>query len=80
MSATMTVRLSPDIKERLDALAGATQRTRSFLAAEAIREYVEVNEWQLREIQQALVEADANDFATDDEVRQLAGKWGVHAA
>ena len=44
MSTTLSVRVEPEVKARLDALADATQRSRSFLAAEAIREYVEINE------------------------------------
>ncbi len=80
MSTTMTVRIGDDIKDRLDVLAEATQRSKSFLAAEAIREYVELNEWQIGEIRAALVEADAGDFASDKEVRALARKWKVNAA
>ena len=37
MSTTMTVRLDDDVKDRLEVLAEATQRSKSFLAAEAIR-------------------------------------------
>lgn len=37
MSTTMTIRLEPDIKGRLDVLADATHRSKSWLAAEAIR-------------------------------------------
>lgn len=80
MSTTMTVRLENDIKDRLDALAEATQRSKSFLAAEAIRSFVENNEWQIGEIQAALKEADAGDFASDKEVNALAKKWQVNAA
>jgi RHH-type transcriptional regulator, rel operon repressor / antitoxin RelB len=72
MSTTMTVRLEDDVKDRLDALAEATQRSKSFLAAEAIRVYVENNEWQIGEIQAALKEADAGDFASDKDVTALA--------
>ena len=79
MSTTMTVRLENDVKDRLDALAEATQRSKSFLAAEAIRSYVENNEWQIGEIQAALKEADAGDFAGDEEVNALARKWKVNA-
>ena len=79
MSITMTLRLDDDIKTRLDVLAGATQRSKSFLAAEAIRDYVETNEWQIQETQRALVEADAGDFAGDGEVNALASKWRVTA-
>jgi RHH-type rel operon transcriptional repressor/antitoxin RelB len=79
MSTTMTVRLEDDIKERLERLAGATERSKSFLAAEAIRTYVENNEWQLAEIRTALNEADAEDFSSDKDVAKLAKKWKVSA-
>ena len=79
MSTTLSVRVEPEVKARLDALADATQRSRSFLAAEAIREYVEINEWQLQEIQNGVAEADVGDFASDDELASLARKWGVDA-
>ena len=79
MSTTLSVRVEPEVKARLDALADATQRSRSFLAAEAIREYVEIKEWQLQEIQNGLAEADAGDFASDDELASLARKWRVDA-
>jgi RHH-type transcriptional regulator, rel operon repressor / antitoxin RelB len=79
MSTTMTVRIEDEIKGRLDRLAESTQRTKSFLAAEAIREYVENNEWQIAEIQAALAEADAGDFASDKDVVALAKRWKVNA-
>ena len=79
MSTTMTIRLEDDVKERLDALAGSTRRSKSFLAAEAIRTYVEANEWQIGEIQTALSESDAGDFATDRQVAALARKWKANA-
>lgn len=79
MSTTMTLRLEDDVKARLDKLAEATQRSKSFLAAEAVREYVENNEWQIREIKAALKEANAGDFADDAEVAALAKKWKLNA-
>ena len=41
-----------EVKDRLDRLAESTQRSKSFLAAEAIREYVANNEWQVAEIRE----------------------------
>ena len=79
MSTTMTVRLDDDVKDRLDGLAEATQRSKSFLAAEAIRVYVENNEWQIGEIRAAVNEADTGDFASDKDVAALAKKWKVNA-
>ena len=77
MSATVTLRLDDDLKQRLDRLSKATQRTKSFLAAKAIREFVDLNEWQIREIEDALAEADREEFASETEARRVLGKWGV---
>ena len=79
MSSTMTVRLEDDVKDRLEHLAEATKRSRSFLAAEAIREFVENNEWQVSEIKAALKEADAGDFASEKDLIALARKWKAGA-
>ena len=46
----VTVRLEPELRERLDRLAKAQRRSRSFVATEAIREYVKVNEWNDYEV------------------------------
>ena len=74
---TTTIRLEDQIKNRLDALAEATQRSKSFLAAEAITVYVESKDWQIGDIQAALLEADAGDFGPDGDVADLARKWGA---
>ena len=79
MSSTMTIRLEDGIKNRLDQLANVTQRSKSFLAAEAIAAYVDTNEWQLAEIQVALTEAEARDYATDQDMTDLALKWKADA-
>lgn len=39
-SATMTIRVSVDVKQDLEILSRETRRSRSFLAAEAIADYV----------------------------------------
>ena len=79
MSATMTIRLEPLLKQRLDRLAESTQRSKSFLAAQAIREFVDLNEWQIQEIRGAIAEADREDFASEDLVRDVLGKWAGDA-
>ena len=77
-STTMTIRLEPKLKSRLDKLSAATHRSKSFLAAEAVREFVELNEWQIEEIKAAIKEADADDFSSDQEVRAVFNKWSVN--
>ena len=78
-STTMTIRLEPEVKKRLDSLAKSTHRSKSFLAAEAIREYIALNEWQVQEVKDAIKEADTGDFASDAEVATVFSKWGMDA-
>lgn len=79
MSTTMTIRLEDDTRARLEKLAKATQRSRSFLAAEAIRDYVEINEWQVGEIREALKEAERGEFASESEVKRFFDGWRKRA-
>ena len=69
-SAVLTLRLDAKLKKHLDRLSKSMNRSRSFVAAQAIQEYVSVNEWQIAEIKKGLAEADAGDFATDEEMQQ----------
>ena len=78
MTTTMTIRLETELKDRLDQLSEATNRSKSFLATEAIREFIELNEWQIREIQTALQEAEQGDFASDQDVTTVFDKWGAN--
>src|SRR5215212_3209677 len=56
-SAMMTIRLTPELSEKLDVLARETKRSKSFLASEAIASYVDRNAWQIAEIRKGLEEA-----------------------
>jgi len=74
-SNILTLRVDSKLKKKLDRLAKTTQRSRSFLAAEAIREFVALNEWQIEEIKKGIREADAGNFATEEEVAAMRRKW-----
>jgi predicted transcriptional regulator len=60
-------------------LAEATGRSKSFLAIDALREYLSREEWQIAEIQRAVAEADAGDFASEDEAKAVMEKWTNNA-
>ncbi len=69
-TTTLTVRVDPDVAERLDRLARTTKRSRSFLAAEAIEEYLAVQEWQVEAIQAGMAEADRNEGVDLEDVKK----------
>jgi RHH-type transcriptional regulator, rel operon repressor / antitoxin RelB len=72
-STTLTVRLSSELKGKLDRLAESTRRSKSYLAAEAITAYVDANAWQIEEIGKAVRKADSGGpFVSDaDAMRYL---------
>ena len=71
----MTVELPLEMKERLEGLARATDQSEARLATEAISSYVELQEWQIQQIKEGLREADAGDFASDEEVAAVFARW-----
>src|SRR5437868_8289760 len=74
-TAIVTLRLEGGLRKQLDRLAKAQRRSRSFVAAQAIRDYVALNEWQVAEIEEALREADAGEFATPAEVNRVITRF-----
>ena len=76
-TSTITVRIPLNIKEQLSHLAEATHRSKSWLAAEALNRYLELNTWQVAEIQQGIQEATRKEFATEEEVEATFAKWPV---
>lgn len=74
-TAILTLRVPAEVKQKLDKLADATHRSKSWLAGEAIQRYLDLEAWQIGEIGQALAEADAGDFASDEEVAAVKAKY-----
>ena len=66
---TLTVRLPPEIKTRLDKLARATSRPRSFLIQSAVQEYLALNEWQVGAIREGLEQANEGRLIPHEEIR-----------
>lgn len=77
--AMMSMRLPDELTNQLDILANATGRSKSFLAGQAIRDFVERESWQIAEITQAINEANGTDFASDEEVNKVTAKWQRNA-
>jgi RHH-type transcriptional regulator, rel operon repressor / antitoxin RelB len=56
---TVTIRLPASVKGKLEALATSTNRSKSWLAAQAIAVYVEDQSWQIEQIEAAVALADS---------------------
>lgn len=60
------MRVPEELKEQLDYLSHATKRTKAYLAAEALTEYVRRNAWKAKELHEALAEADKGEFISHE--------------
>jgi len=76
MSETLSIRIDPETKKRLDSLAKRSKRSKSFLAAEAITAYVAAEEWQIGEIQAGIADLDSGHHVSHDKVQKWIGSWG----
>jgi RHH-type rel operon transcriptional repressor/antitoxin RelB len=74
-STTVSVRIDPVIKKRLEKLAKSTGRSRSFLAAEAINEYLDLNEWQVAGIQKAVASLNRGEGISHERVKEWVSSW-----
>jgi RHH-type transcriptional regulator, rel operon repressor / antitoxin RelB len=75
-STTFTVRVDQSVKKRLEKLAENTGRSRSYLAAEAINEYLDVNEWQVAGIKRAIASLERGEGVAHQQVRDWISSWG----
>jgi len=69
---TVSIRLKPSMKQRIETLASATGRTRTYIIEEAISSYLKLNEWQVQGILVGLKEVDAGNTTPHETV---LAKW-----
>ncbi|NKB58279.1 MAG: ribbon-helix-helix protein, CopG family [Alphaproteobacteria bacterium] len=75
-STVLSVRIDKSVKDRLAKLAANMKRSQSFLAAEAIEEFVDVQEWQVAGINEALETLDRGESIPHDDVKAWAVSLG----
>jgi predicted transcriptional regulator len=76
MTTTMSIRLNQELKDRLERLAQATNRSRSFLTVEALKQFIELNEWQVTVIQEGIAAADAGRLVEHEQAEAWLTTWG----
>jgi predicted transcriptional regulator len=74
---TINVRLPEALYNQIEALSKATARTKSFLAIDALTHYVQSESWQIHDIHEGIKEADAGEFATEQQVKAVFAKYSA---
>ncbi len=63
-----TVRIPPEKQRQLDALAQVLDRSRNWVVSDAIDQYLDVQAWQIAQIQHGVEEADRGELVPHAEV------------
>jgi len=71
---TMTIRIEPEVRSSLDAVAAAADRDRAWVVNEALSAYLETYRWQIEHIQQGVREANAGKFVSAGEVKKVVAR------
>jgi len=72
-SSLISVRVPTDVAHRLEKLSQSVDRSKSYLAAEAIEEYLDLHEWQVQAIQNGLREVEQGDVVNFVDVKKDLG-------
>jgi RHH-type transcriptional regulator, rel operon repressor / antitoxin RelB len=75
-AALISVRMPEELAERLEGLAKATDRSKSYLATLAIEEFVAIQEWQIQAIKDGIADAEAGRVVGHEKALEELKKWG----
>lgn len=64
---SVTIRLDQDTVAFLDKLAEVEDRDRTYMIKRAVSNFVQLQRWQIEDIEKAVKEADAGLFLSDEE-------------
>lgn len=76
-TTTITARVPLAVRTDLEALARATGRNRNALVYDALRRFIDTERWQIALIEERLRQADAGDFATEEEMAELYAEFNI---
>jgi RHH-type transcriptional regulator, rel operon repressor / antitoxin RelB len=72
---TINVPVAVSVLNEPDELATATARTKSFVPVKTFSSYLQTQAWQVKEVQDAIAEADSGDFASDEQINAVFAKY-----
>ena len=77
-TTAITVQITPEVSGRLEALARDTKRSKTYLAGEAIADFVKRNAWQVARIKESLEDAKSGTPGIPhSEMERWVRSWGT---
>ena len=72
----LSVRISEDKARRIEALAKATDRPKSWLLEQALDAYLDSQAWQVARIEEGLADIQSGAALAHEEVAEWLAGWG----
>jgi predicted transcriptional regulator len=76
-SVQFNVRVTPQLKAKLDSYAAMAGQSKAQIAADAISDYLDWRIPQIEDLKLAISGADRGDFASDEAVSAVFKKYGA---
>ena len=76
LKQNIAIRVPSGLVAELDRLAKAVDRSRAWLGEEALRQYVEVQRWHLREISAGIADIKAGRVVPHAKMEEWLDSWG----
>lgn len=74
-SSHVSLRIRPDLSERIGTLAATLERPKSWVIEKALEDYLAVQAWQIAEIKEGIAEADAGRLVPHEKVAAWVDSW-----
>jgi predicted transcriptional regulator len=74
---TLSIEIPEALYQQIEALARASTRSASRVAADAVQGFLALDSWQIADIEAGLRDADAGDFASEAEVTEVFARHGA---
>lgn len=73
---SLSLRLKPDVRARLEAEADVSEQNVAEIALTAIENYLEGQAEKRIQLQQAIAEAEKGAFVSDEKIAEWIASWG----
>jgi len=76
-STVLSMRIPSELREQLDHLSRSSKRSKAYLAAEALSDYVKKNAWRAKELHEAVECAEKGVFISHEAMLDWANQLGT---
>lgn len=73
---SVAIRVAPELVQELDKIGKRVNRSRAWVGEEALRQYVEVQRWQLAEIATGIEDVKSGRVVSNDAMAEWLKSWG----